>query len=79
MSPFNREHACVIQPRYITLHYVMHNYTALSPNNLAYFISQFPSAPQLPTEIPQELIELLLTHCPDWTSRVEESCWKVFH
>ena len=46
---------------------------ALSQNNLAYFMSQVPSARQQPTEIPQELIELLLTHRPDWTSQ----SWKV--
>ena len=34
---------------------------------------QVPSACQQPTEIPQELIELLLTHRPDWTSQ----SWRV--
>ena len=46
---------------------------ALSRNNVSYFMSQVPIASQQPTEVPQELIELLLTHRPDWTSQ----SWRV--
>ena len=40
---------------------------ALSRNNVSSFISQVPQAHQQPSEVHQELIELLLTHRPDWT------------
>ena len=46
---------------------------ALSRNNVSYFMSQVPIASQQPTEVPQELIELLLTRRPDWTSQ----SWRV--
>ena len=41
---------------------------AVSRNNLALFYQQVPGAEQLPTPIPQELWETLVTHQPDWTS-----------
>ena len=46
---------------------------ALSRNNVSYFMSQVPIASQQKTEVPQELIELLLTRRPDWTSQ----SWRV--
>ena len=46
---------------------------ALSRNNVSYFMSQVPIASQQLTEVPQELIELLLTHRLDWTSQ----SWRV--
>ena len=41
---------------------------AISRNNLTLFYQQVPEAEQLPTPIPQELWEILVTHQPDWTS-----------
>ena len=41
---------------------------ALSRNNISFFMSQVSHACQQPAEIHQELIELLLTGRPDWTS-----------
>ena len=41
---------------------------AISRNNLTLFYQQVPGAEQLPTPIPQELWEILVTHKPDWTS-----------
>ena len=42
---------------------------ALSRNNVSSFISQVPQAHQQPSDVHQELIELLLTHRPDWMSQ----------
>ena len=42
---------------------------ALSRNNTPSFMSQVPHACRQPSEVPQELVELLLTRRPDWTSQ----------
>ena len=42
---------------------------ALSHNNAPSFMSQVPHACRQPSEVPQELVELLLMRRPDWTSQ----------
>ena len=49
---------------------------ALSRNNISSFMSQVPYAGQQPSEVPQELVELLLTRRPDWTSQSWKILWE---
>ena len=44
----------------------------LSRNN----VSQVPCVCRQPTEIPHGLVELLLTHQPDWTSQSRMVLWE---
>ena len=41
---------------------------ALSRDNLPLFLQQVPRAKQDPTLLPQELVQALILHQPDWTS-----------
>ena len=41
---------------------------AISRGNLPLFFQQVPTAAQCPTTIPQELLDILVAHQPDWTS-----------
>jgi len=48
---------------------------ALSHNNVSSFVSRVPYAHQQPTEVPQELVELLIIHHLDWTSQSWTVLW----
>ncbi len=41
---------------------------AISRNKIAVFLSQAPKASPEPTPIPPQLVDLLVTQRPDWTS-----------
>ena len=58
---------CYLTPTYVSTH---DNHLAddLSRNQLSSFLSNVPSADQLPTPIPQPLLELILDHQADWSS-----------
>ena len=43
---------------------------AISRDNLRYFFSQVPGAPDKQEVVPQQLVHLLVEQRPDWTSRV---------
>ena len=48
---------------------------ALSRNNRAYFLSNYPQVQPSPTPIPGELIDLLILSAPDWTSQLWTKLW----
>ncbi len=48
---------------------------ALSRNNRTYFLSHYAQAQPLPTEVPPELVELLITSQPDWISSTWTNLW----
>ena len=48
---------------------------ALSRNNRAYFLSNYPQAQRSPTTIPQALVDLLITAKPDWISPHWTTLW----
>ena len=49
-----------------------------SQNDVSYLMSQVPVACQQLTEVPQKLIELLLTHRPDWRVLLESISQKAW-
>ena len=48
---------------------------ALSRNNPHSFLSQVTYAKDHPAGVPSELVELLMTHHPDWTSTNWTALW----
>ena len=48
---------------------------ALSRNKRAYFLSTYPQAQPSPTQIPEELVDLLILSAPDWTSQLWTKLW----
>ena len=51
---------------------------ALSRNNADRFFSLKPQANQLPTQIPQEILQMLLFDQPDWTSKAWRTMFSSF-
>ena len=59
----------------------------LSHNHLLLFFAQVPNATREPSVIPQELLNMLVNHQPDWTSRdwrslyssIFQKVWPVVH
>lgn len=48
---------------------------ALSRDNQTYFLAHYPQAQATPASIPQELVELVVTSQPDWTSSHWTRLW----